>query len=118
MKYLLFIFAIFFATNSLADYKIKFSNGNIKIPQKNEQLKFVKISAGDYHNNTLKSDGTIISWGSDNFSTTPQDGYFIDIDSMPYKGIALKDNGEIISWNNSVSPSGSDYIDISGGFNS
>jgi alpha-tubulin suppressor-like RCC1 family protein len=83
---------------------------------------FVKIAAGSAHCLALKSDGSILGWGHDEFgqATPPAGNDYIAVAAGAYHSLALKSNGSIVAWGanghgQAISPEGNDFISIAAG---
>jgi alpha-tubulin suppressor-like RCC1 family protein len=66
---------------------------------------FVKIACGVHHSVAIKDDGSIVTWGNNQFNQNkdaPTEGYFIKIACGLYHSIGLKDDGTIVTWGNDV----------------
>jgi len=95
---------------------------------------FTAVAAGGSYSLALRADGSIVSWGCDNFGqvsntptptdcNTPSECAFIAIDGGWGHGLALGGDGSIVSWGRddygqvSDTPAGSDFIAIAAGIN-
>lgn len=92
----------------------------------------VSVESGGYHNISLRDDGSIFSWGLNNFlqcSSTPTDSDFNQVDAGYFHSIALHDDGSISAWGSNYSdeyltteygqgesPDGNDYVKIATGY--
>ena len=89
---------------------------------------FTAISAGGYHSLALKSDGSIVGWGSnyDNDgqwcgqATPPAGNNFIAIAAGYVHSLALKSDGSIVGWGHNsygeaTPPAGNNFIAIAAG---
>jgi len=87
---------------------------------------FVAIAAGALSSLALKSDGSIVSWGSDLSTEPPEGNDFVGIAAggplgPPMKwvgyGLALKSDGSIVCWDHGpdMPPDGNDFVAIAGG---
>ncbi|MHC4532744.1 MAG: GLUG motif-containing protein [Planctomycetota bacterium] len=87
---------------------------------------FVAIAAGGSHCLALKSDGSIIGWGSDWFGqATPPDGNdYLAMAAGESHSLAIRSDGSIVGWGNNeygqaTPPEGNDFVAIAaGGFHS
>ena len=88
---------------------------------------FVAIAAGALSSLALKSDGSIVSWGSDLSTKPPDSNDFVAIAAggplgPPMKwvgyGLALKSDGSIVCWDHGpvTPPDGNDFVAIAGGY--
>jgi hypothetical protein len=102
--------------------------GRIKLP--NETLgNITQIAAGSYHSLALKSDGSIVGWGSNydysletylGQATPPEGNDFIAIAAGYYHSLALRKDGSIIGWGDdtygqATPPAGTGFIAIVAG---
>jgi hypothetical protein len=83
----------------------------------------VAIAAGFYHSLGLKSDGSIVGWGSDDFGqATPPDGNdYVAIAAGGLHGLALKAHGSIVCWGyndygQATAPADSNFAGIGAGY--
>ena len=88
----------------MADYKILFSNSNVKIPEastENEEALASKIAAGYDFAVIIKNDGSLYAWGLDPFgvvSNVPAGNDFVMVSAGNQHAIAMKSNGDVIGW--------------------
>lgn len=69
---------------------------------------FIKVACGEHHAMALRSDGTIVSWGTDEggnpnrisnlVTDSPAGNDFIDIDCFGRNAMALKSDGTVVVW--------------------
>lgn len=90
-----------------------------EIPDGND---FVAIAPGFGHVLALKSDGSVVGWGLNNYGqATPPDGNdFVAVAAGRYHSLALKNNGSILAWGYNTSgqatpPDGNDFVEIAAG---
>ncbi len=82
----------------------------------------IAIDAGSYYSVALKSDGSLVYWGSNSWLPTPNSG-FTAIGAGGYGKIALRSDGTIESWGgggaspNPNTPTGSTYVAVGTGYN-
>jgi hypothetical protein len=87
---------------------------------------FVAIAAGAFNSLAIKSDGSIVSWGSDLSSEPPEGNDFVAIASgWPFippmrfvgYGLALRSDGSMVCWDygSYTPPEGNDFIAIAAG---
>lgn len=64
-----------------------------------------KIAAGSFHSLALKSEGSIVGWGRNDYgqATPPAGNSFIDIAVGSNHNLALKSDGSIIGWGGTTS---------------
>ncbi len=69
----------------------------------------ISVAAGHLHNLALRSDGTVISWGS---ITNPPDGLegVIAIAAGDNHSLALKSDGRVVAWGRTTVPAGLDNV--------
>jgi alpha-tubulin suppressor-like RCC1 family protein len=84
--------------------------------------RFTAIAAGGNHSLALKSDGSIVGWGLNEYgeATPPAGNDFIAIAAGASHSLALKSDGSIVAWgyNNygqATPPDGNDFIAIAAG---
>ena len=61
----------------------------------------IAISAEDNHSLALKSDGTIVGWGADDFGETVPPGNIGPVTAIAtgyWHSVALKQNGQVVTW--------------------
>jgi len=80
---------------------------------------FVAIAAGWYHSLALKSDGSIVGWGS--CANPPGGNGFFAIAAGGRHSLALKSDGSIIGWGDNYygqanPPAGNDFVAIAAGY--
>jgi len=86
-------------------------NGQTNVPAGND---FVNIAAGWEHSLGLKSDGSIVGWGS--CGSPPAGNDFVAIDAGRWYSLALKSDGSIAGWGTCPSPpAGNDFVAIAAG---
>ena len=89
---------------------------------------FVAAAAGNAHSLALRSDGTVVAWGSNAFGQTdvPDSNDIVAIAAGDYFSIALREGGSLLAWgiedgsasdNGEVTglPEGNDFIAIAAG---
>jgi hypothetical protein len=83
---------------------------------------FIAIAAGYWHSLALRSDGTIVGWGSNDFgqATPPAGNNYIAIAAGEWHSLALRSDGTIVGWGNNdygqaTPPAGNNYIAIAAG---
>ncbi|MHC4364394.1 MAG: RCC1 domain-containing protein [Planctomycetota bacterium] len=83
---------------------------------------FVIITAGTYHNLALKSDGSIVGWGDNEYGQAdPPDGNdFVGVAAGRRYSLALKSDGSIIAWGyneygQADAPDGNDFVAVAAG---
>ena len=84
---------------------------------------FAAIAAGSDHSLALKSDGTIVAWGNNDYGQAdPCDGNdFVAIAAGWRHSLALKSDGTIIGWGyngygQATPPNGNDFVAIAAGY--
>ena len=98
----------------------------IKVPYVRDDSDIVGgvLAGGNSHSLALKADGSIVSWGNNNWgqiSNTPPGNDFVSVAVGAIHSLALKADGSIVSWGNnnwgqiSNTPSGNDFVAIAGG---
>jgi hypothetical protein len=84
----------------------------------------VQIDGGGLHSIALRTNGSIVSWGSDahgQVSGTPTGTDFVQVSGGYYHSLALKSDGSIVSWGRNNyrqiidTPNGSNFTQIAGG---
>ena len=82
-----------------------------------------KIAASGYSSLALKSDGSIVGWGSnsDGQATPPDGNDFVAIAAGNGHSLALKNDGSIVGWGynsngQATPPAGNDFIAIAAGY--
>jgi hypothetical protein len=98
------------------------NNGQCDVPTGNQ---YVAISAGCFHSLALKSDGSIVAWGSDQHGQPtpppPVGNDFIAIAAGLVSSLALKSDGSIVAWGidqygqKATAPVGKDFEAIAAG---
>ncbi len=85
---------------------------------------FIEIAAGNDYGLALRSNGTLVSWGSINsiVNNTPSGSDFIAISAGDQHAIALRANGSVVGWGSNSSgqsntPPYSDFVKIAAGIN-
>ena len=82
------------------------------------------ISCGARHCSALRVDGSLVSWGKDDFgqvSNTPPGNDFIQVSCGWNHCTALRNDGSLVSWGNNIqnvvsdTPQGNDFIQVSCG---
>ncbi len=78
------------------------------------------LSAGDYHTCALRTDGTIICWGDNQYGqATPPTGIFTQLTARGQHHCALRTNGTITCWGNNergqATPPSGTFTQISAG---
>ncbi len=90
---------------------------------------FVAISAGDKHSVALRSDGSLVAWGSNydpsdsiyyGQSVAPAGSDFIAVSAGDYHNLALRSDGSLAAWGCTNEgrcdvPTGNDFVAISAG---
>src|SRR5437016_8173733 len=91
---------------------------------------FKAIAAGAFHSLALKTDGSLVGWGSNEVfghdanptgqATVPSGNDFVAIAAGDFRSLALKADGSVVAWgDNSVgqtdTPSGNDFVAITAG---
>jgi len=84
--------------------------------------RFQAIAAGAGHSLALKSDGSIVGWGDDNYGqAAPPDGNdYVAISAGGRHSLGLKSDGSIVGWGwdyygQATPPDGNDYVAIAAG---
>lgn len=107
------------APSSTSGQVVRVSVSSLQDPMKKKTLYFgvqpnqSRISAGQYHSLAVKSDGTVLAWGSDQFgrlgddSTIAEKGTPVAVASASgvvavsageFHSLALKSNGSMLAW--------------------
>jgi len=106
MKKILFLVLMSFSSMLLADYRISFSDSNAIIPEKAavDLSKIRNIATGYGHSVVIKEDGSLYSWGRNDFQQTlvPQGNDFEKIVGGNSHTIALDSNGNLYQWGRNV----------------
>jgi hypothetical protein len=102
---------------------------------------FVAVSAGHVHSVALRSDGSLVSWGLNNYwdtdipsngvvASTPIGTGFVAVSAARYHCVALRSDGSLVAWGSnddnevfngastgrvSGTPNGTDFIAVSAG---
>ena len=83
----------------------------------------VEIAAGFKHNIVLKSDGSILGWGLNDYgqASPPEGNNFVSIAAGEYHNVALRSDGIIVCWGDDANdqatpPGGNDYTAIAAGY--
>lgn len=84
-----------------------------------------EVHAGEFnHFAVLAEDGSILSWGQDDFNQvtdSPADLDYTQVDSGGYHSVAIRSDGSLFSWGNDSdlqvtnTPSGTDFVEVSAG---
>ncbi len=103
-------------------------DGLQNIPIEAEGADFVAAAAGNAHSLALKSDGTVVAWGSNAFGQTdvPDSNDIVAIAAGDHFSIALREGGSLLAWgiedgsandHGEVTglPGGNDFIAIAAG---
>ncbi|MBB6691748.1 DUF5011 domain-containing protein [Cohnella xylanilytica] len=83
---------------------VPYGSGKADAAQTEAGSGIVKIAAGAYHSLALKSDGTVVAWGSNSAGQTdvPAElagpGKVIDIAAAANYSLALKSDGTVVAW--------------------
>jgi len=84
---------------------------------------FTAIASGFNYNIALKSDGSIVGWGDNEFgqATPPTGNDFVAISSSVEYSLALKSDGSIVGWGQNWygethPPAGNDFVAIAAGW--
>ncbi|MBB6636049.1 immunoglobulin-like domain-containing protein [Cohnella thailandensis] len=83
---------------------VPYGSGKANAAQTGAGSGIVKIAAGAYHSLALKSDGTVVAWGSNSAGQTdvPDElagpGKAIDIAAAGNYSLALKSDGTVVAW--------------------
>jgi len=96
------------------------SSGQVSnVPEGND---FVDVAAGKYHGLAIRSDGSLVAWGSNSYGqcNVPGGNDFIAIAGGSRHSIALKSDGSIIGWGDNTNgqidvPEGNDFVAIASG---
>ncbi|MHC4573628.1 MAG: RCC1 domain-containing protein [Planctomycetota bacterium] len=84
---------------------------------------YMAIAAGAWHSLALKSDGSIVGWGNNDFgqATPPAGNDYVATASGYWHSLALKSDGSIAGWGydangQATPPDGNDYVGIAAGW--
>jgi hypothetical protein len=95
--------------------------GQLELPKSDN---YIAVDAGWDHCLALKSDGSLVAWGSDSYgqvSNTPTESDFVAIGAGYYHNVALKSNGSVVAWGRdnygqvSSAPTDPDFIAVAAG---
>jgi alpha-tubulin suppressor-like RCC1 family protein len=86
---------------------------------------FVSVSAGDYHNCALKTDGTVACWGlntSNQAPASPPAGPFASLSAGGSHTCGVKTNGSVLCWGSgtygqTTVPTGTTFASVTAGAN-
>jgi hypothetical protein len=91
------------------------------VPEGND---FVDVAAGKYHGLAIKSDGSLVAWGSNDYGecNVPQGNNFVAISGGKWHSIALREDGSIVGFGDNTQnqidvPEGNDFVAIASGDN-
>ena len=81
---------------------------------------FIAIAGGAYYSLALRSNGSLVAWGSKPYGSVPAGNDFMEIAGGYWHSLALRGNLSLVAWGVNIYgecnvPAGNDFIAIAGG---
>jgi alpha-tubulin suppressor-like RCC1 family protein len=87
-------------------------------------MSFMAVAGGGFHSVALRSNGTLVSWGWDDYGqvrNTPTGNDFVAVAAGGEDSVALRANGTLVSWGRddfgqvSNTPTGNGFVAVAAG---